>query len=81
MPTKTLETISDLVVVELYDMTNKRIWFKNLSLVVFNYDFTRLYQESRNLAADYLGILDEDHKPTNTKYRLELKFLVEDKSK
>lgn len=81
MSQTTLETASDLVVIELYDLTNKRLWFKNLSLASFNYDFTAIYNVGRNLAADYLGITDKNYKPLNNKYRLQLKFLVEDKSK
>lgn len=69
---------NDIVVAELYDLTYKRLWFKNYSIDSMNFDFNDLIFNIRCHAKEFLNSLDKDHKPLVPKYRLELKFLLED---
>lgn len=71
------------VVVELFDIANKRLWYKNYNLIDFNFDFNLLYSCAREDAAVFITTRKQTDNYTSTrnKYRLELKFLVEDKSK
>jgi hypothetical protein len=77
--------LSDIVVAELYDLTHKLIWYRTYSYLNLSMNIPQgipyIFKQAREDSFNFLKSLDNSQKPLVKKYRLELKFLVEDKSK